>query len=931
MIRSFGEIGNVMGVWILLRIGVFAFLGANLWYRFSTIFDYSEFIGGLFVLLAAFSLLVILYPGLLRAFLFFFGASFFLFGFRAYDIQGQVFETVVVFVAITMFVVNLRSKESLTRNRRLMDLILCYIGLSAFSLVLLPVGHILRDLWFFGLEASAQQFANATPNSPLYALGGFNRLALFSIMSFQLTATRNFPENFKLLFAGIFSGAVFCAIIGLLDFSGVISLQWYRLGTTHIQGVLHSTFLNRGWFSEFILSAVPFVLIGFISQIKYRWWKIMLFVFLVICEVVLILSGARAGWISYPLVLFICWLFFYFTKEGGIKKAQFRWWNLIKVAVSVPITIAISLLFVFQVVLPLSDALRDKADVKSKGKDSAVTTEYLKKKAATMITASASSRPMRWKQGFNVGRENLGFGMGYESFRWHADILPGVEGSYCNRNVTTSFADTPHCTFYQLFVSGGIVGLCLWMTIILYAMTILIVDLIKNQRLLNIPVVISIISFHMYGIFQSMQYIPMIWSLIFLCLGYTMTIDDGVLPDRIRRFSGILVKVCVIMVAIGAFVYLFDSGSRSLAEKYGLKIYAKDQARDNYLGFYHQEKGPHGNLRWSGEKGLIKVQGNGLVALRFVCNTPGVEKEPVTVNVSVDEECVDKLVFREKGEKKWHYWLDKGRRTGGGSQESGVRKRQGTGKDRGRKSEVTPVEHPEREPGSTGQGGQERTEGAESEKEHEILVEVSRTWNPRREMGSADNRYLGVIVTEPKFLKKLPKDGIGFYHWERLEGKERRFRWTGRRASVPMRMAQSAERGAERAERRAQGATNGTNGHELGEKGKVAIAERAEGREQSGERNADWGKRGDGRELTVFLWCSHPDIEEEGVGVKILGDGVLLRGIEFGDHGMKRVVLGEEELRGKEVLTFEVSRTWNPKRMGVSQDNRDLGVAVAIP
>jgi len=97
-----------MGVRIVLRFMVFAFLGVNLWYRFSTIFDYSEFIGGFFVLLAAFSLLVILYPGLLRAFLFFFGASFFLFGFRAYDIQSQVFETVVVFAAITMFVVNLR-------------------------------------------------------------------------------------------------------------------------------------------------------------------------------------------------------------------------------------------------------------------------------------------------------------------------------------------------------------------------------------------------------------------------------------------------------------------------------------------------------------------------------------------------------------------------------------------------------------------------------------------------------------------------------------------------------------------------------------------------------------------------------------------------------------------------------------------------------
>ena len=99
------------GVWTVLRFGVFFFLGLNLWYRFSTIFDYSRFVGGLFVGLAALSLVVVLFPRLLRGFLFLFGFSFFMFGFRAYDIQSQVFDTVVVFVAITVFLVNLRRTE----------------------------------------------------------------------------------------------------------------------------------------------------------------------------------------------------------------------------------------------------------------------------------------------------------------------------------------------------------------------------------------------------------------------------------------------------------------------------------------------------------------------------------------------------------------------------------------------------------------------------------------------------------------------------------------------------------------------------------------------------------------------------------------------------------------------------------------------------
>ena len=877
---------NTAGVGFAIRVCVFTYLAANLWYRFWTIFDYSRFMAGLFIFFGACSLGVIFFPKFLKAFLFFFGASFFLFGFRAYDIQSQVFETVVPFVALTVFLVNfrregrdqwsvvsgqrteggeLRAEDGWRLNEPLVGLILCYIGLSAFSLMLLPLGHIVKDFWFFGLNSSAQQFANATPNSPLYALGGLNRLILFSILSFQLAIAANAYENFKFLFSGIFSGAVFCAIVGLLDFSGVISLKWYRLGTTAIPGVLHSTFLNRGWFSEFILSAVPFVLIGIISQIKYRWWKIMLFVFLVVCGVVLILSGARAGWVSYPLVLFICWLFFYFVKDGGFKRTKFGWWNLVKAAVSVPVTIAISFLLVFQVLLPLSDVLKENPNIKNSGKDSAVTTQYLKKKASTMITASASSRPMRWKQGFNIGRENPIFGMGYESFRWHAGILPGVEGSYSNRNVTTSFADTPHCTFYQLFVSGGIVGLCLWMIIILYAMTILIIDLVKNQRLLNIPVVISIISFHMYGAFQSMQYIPMIWSLIFLNLGYGMTIDDRVLSDRVRRVAGWVVKVMVFLVLIGGVVYFMGRGSQDLADRYGLRVYAQDQDWHDYSGFYQREKWAGGGYRWSGKRGSVKVSGQkagisgqgsgdsgrrtedtGVVEFDFVCSTPGVGVEPVRLMVSLDGTQIDEIVFwANGGVKRWYYV-------------------KGSTKDQG----------------------------------HEFVFDVSRTWNPKKMGNSGGVRDLGIAVSEPRFLEKMPEDGIGFYGWETTkeniagwpEGMEKRFRWTGKRASQ-------------------------------------AIAD-------CGLRIAEWG-RGGGRKTegggVVFLRCGHPGIGKDPVVVRVLGDGEVLRYVEFQDYGWKRVDFGAEELEGKEIITYEVSRTWNPKRMGVSEDGRDLGVAVAIP
>ena len=697
-----------------------AFLMFNLVIRFCTIFYYPPYnahIAGFFVVVISCCVFVILFPKYLQVFLFIFGFSFFLFGFGSIDIQSRVFELIVTCVTTTLFVINWRAKETHPMNRRLVVLILCYVGLSLFSLFLLPVRQIVKDLWFFGFPDSFYYLFIGPPYGFYYPVVAVIRFMLFVVLAVQLSISAFSAQSYKLLFAGIFSGAVFCAFIGLLDFYGFFSLAWYRFGTTHVPGVLHSTFLNRGWFAEFILTAVPFVLLGFMSKIKGLWWKILLLSSLVICEISLILAGARAGWVSYPLILFICWLFFYFSKEGRFESFQFRWRDLIKVAVSVPITIAVSFLLIFQVLMPLSDSLREKANITGIARDTKTSTSYLKKQAATMIIPSASSRPMRWRQGFSVGRESPLFGTGYESYGRHATILSGIPSSYYAK-VPGSVAQTPHSTPFQLFVSGGIVGLCFWILIILYAVMILIVDLIKNKRLLNVPVIISIISFHVYGIFQSMQYIPMIWLLIFLSLGYAMTMDEEVLSVRVRRVMGVLTKVSVVLVLMGFFVYLSNFESKSLADKYGLKIYAMDQDRDRFGGFFqHSKRWKYGDYRWCGKRGAIYVFGGGAIELEYHCRTPRVEEEPVVLTVFHDGKLIDTILFRKEGSVRKKYELPE---TSGN--EKGQRSKAG-----GQRSEV-------------------RGRGSEGGKEQKLLLEVSRTWIPHDVLGNFDRRELGIGV-----------------------------------------------------------------------------------------------------------------------------------------------------------------------------------------
>ena len=725
------QVGWKLGV---VNCLVLVFLLGNLVIRFCTIFyypPYNGYIAAFFGGLVCCCIFVVLFPKYLKAFLFIFGFSFFLFGFGSIDIQSRVFELIVTCVATTLFVIIWRGNETHQLNpsqmrsavvnelhpdgidgkkrfhwaggvnRPLVILILCYVALSLFSLLLLPVRQILKDLWFFGFPDSFYYLFIDPPYGFHYPISAIARLMLFVVLAFTLSNIRDSREIFKFFFSGIFCGAVFCAFIGLLDFYGIVPLAWYRFGITTSPGVLHSTFGNRGWFAEFILTAVPFVLIGFMSKSKGVWWKILLFCSLVICEITLILAGGRSGWVSYPFILFICWLFFYFSKEGRLDSFHFRWRDLIKVAVSVPITIVLSFVLIFYVLMPLSDYMKEHSNVKGIQKGGEATGQFIQRQAGRLLDPGKRGRLYTWEEGYNVGRESPLFGMCYESFCWHANILADVPESYCNEffREARHIHQTPHNIFVSIFASGGIIGVCLWLLLAGYAVVILVFDLVRNKRLLNTPVIISIISFHIFGIFQSMQYIPMIWLLIFLCLGYAMTIDDGVLPSRLRRVFGVLTKVSVVLVVIGFFVYLNNFESKSLAEKYGLKIYAMDQDRDKFAGFFQpSQRWKYGDYRWFSKRGAVYVPGGG-VELEFHCRTPGVEKEPLVLTVFHDGEVLDEITFTKKGSVKRSYELK--------AQRSKLRA---------------------------------------GEKEEELLLEVSRTWIPHNTLGNFDRRNLGIGV-----------------------------------------------------------------------------------------------------------------------------------------------------------------------------------------
>ena len=167
----------------------------------------------------------------------------------------------------------------------------------------------------------------------------------------------------------------------------------------------------------------------------------------------------------------------------------------------------------------------------------------------------------------------------------------------------------------------------------------------------------------------------------------------------------------------------------------------------------------------------------------------------------------------------------------------------------------------------------------------ELKTVVNKTFIPIRLGLNKDPRTLGVGISEIRFDEEVPPEGIGFWGMETWTGEpisewpqnaQEKFRWTGLRASMNFKVEPK-------------------------------------------------------NKVTLFLIVAHPDADKNPVRVEISTDGGFREEVIFTDRQWKKVLLSQEAFCDSKVLTFHVSRTWNPKLSGLSEDHRDLGVVVAIP
>ncbi len=669
----------------LVQLTLALYLLFNVYINSSIILTYNQkFFFPLFFLLLL-GLVAVRKSHSLYFLLFIFGATFFFFGFRSYDVQSRVFELAVALLSLVLLVKHRNSFNWSVGNNFFILLLLLYCCLAFCSLLLLPLQDIFAKIRLWGVHDFSFFVLNATPELPEYSIAAVNRLLLFSLAAGLLAYSGDSAEQyFQCIFKGAVWGLVLAAIIGLLEYFNALSLSWYVSGSLN---KLHSLFLNRGWYAEYVICLTPLLFLGICRFPGRLLYSSVLFVVLVIVGASILFTGARSGWGLFAVLL--AGSSFVFVGQGNLRQKMFKSLFFFSLAILLLFTVSFSIFKISQV--------QDEPGVCSP-KSMSAKQIFLEKRLNNLFR---TGRIKNWQDTVQLIDGRFLFGRGYESFSRQAHILAGIPSSAYKRSQQhLQIRDTAHNFYLQLLVSNGFVGLFVWLFLSGYASLVLLRDYRYNNNCESMVVFMCILSFHLYGLTQSLQYVPMIWFLIFLFFGYAMMREKVIGPQKYQKKVRLVVAISAFSCLVAVSSYALNVGLKQEAERYGLEVFAVDQDLYRFKGFYKKEFWPQqGVYRWSGRQAEIVLDKDGTVVIDFACYAPRLADEPLVLDVLLDSVPLDRYTFTQAGSVRRAYSIQQ---------------------------QVETI-------GKT------------------VQIRVSRTWNPRREGVSADMRNLGVAVSEPKW------------------------------------------------------------------------------------------------------------------------------------------------------------------------------------
>jgi len=577
-----------------------------------------------------------------------FGGSFFLYGFHSYSTRTQLFELVLAALGAMLVIRLLRMPHASTPPgfQTLLPFAVLFGFAATFSLLLLPPRVLAHRAFLEGTEL-VRAALSAFPKDPLYPIAAVNRLWLFLAFIASLSAQPESGALYRRLVRGVAWSAVAAVTLGLLDFAGILPLARYNLSQVFFGAGyrrLQSTFGNPSWFACFVACVLPFVLLEW-SEPR-RTSRGLLAVFFPFAAVSLLLSGARASWLAGIVML---------TALGALRIAARRAGRPLQAPSRLGVGVLAASLVAFGL---LAFAAFVPPEPASPGPASGVLSERLEGLSRELRIRGlglASPRRVAAEYALELSKERPLLGLGYESFNMHLRAQLALPGSPVSRVVNTAVAADPaesvfddsHNTWLQVLVGTGALGLALWLALAAGGLAVCVLAFLQSPRAETLAVSLGMLVFHFYGFFQGMAYLPVIFFLFFVELGYAMTLAVPT-PPWLARASRAALVVLGALLLVSLPLQAVDQGYRSVKRALAIDAYLPDEAAE-FEGFYVPETGPEGEFRWMPRRGIVNVERASPFRLSFTCAHPDLEIEPVVVTLRYAGEDVGSIVCRRPG------------------------------------------------------------------------------------------------------------------------------------------------------------------------------------------------------------------------------------------------------------------------------------------
>ena len=550
------------------------------------------------------------------------GAVLVFFGFQAYSAHAQVLHYLVSWCSLLLLAdAGVDRQPPSFGPLRLW--LLGFVGVMLAGVVLLPLGEFLQAFRELGLLGFARIAGYSVAKSSFYSLAAMDRLALYALFAWQLSLARD-EEAIMALARGVAASLPAALVFGLAEY-------FLARGKAYaMSDRLTSLFLNPGWFAEYVCVGFPFLFL--LGRKKGKW---LMYALLALSLSAMVLTMARAAWLIAGILAVACVVAGY----GGFDLFALHYRRMAKGALLGGGAVAVLALGVYGVL-------------------SVTRVSLLNFPLSTMISQrlerfSETPRPMVFKSGVLVGLESPVSGMGYETYAWHYPHLIDSPASALAKGIPPDAErfEATHNLFIQIFAGGGALGLLAWFLLAGRAFLLAFRRHRRRADTMSLAVLFSLATFHGFGLFQEMIYIPAVWLLFFVILAWCLRVEDsdgGWAADSRERRAAWIVALCV----LGALcINLGNAGFSSTAKRLGLAEYPP-QGDQDLQGLSGPESVDGKMVLWSSGASSFLLQGAGPWSFEIGLTHPDLAVNPVRVSLLAGGAVVSQTVLDASSGRK---------------------------------------------------------------------------------------------------------------------------------------------------------------------------------------------------------------------------------------------------------------------------------------